>query len=170
MASAEAPTQGWRGFALPTKLIAFLLAADSLFMWGSHIFPASPDSALWRHIAVGTLGQNLAILVLCLLMTLAAGLLADNRRLVGAVGRISLGAVVLLLLLLVPFLLDSHTLSSTLPEEQRPRFHWLVAKGVVQYLVAALTLGVTALAARRFRPADAETEPVSPPAQAGSLA
>jgi fumarate reductase subunit D len=113
---------------------------------------------------VGTLGQNLAILVLCLLMTLAAGLLADNRRLVGAVGRISLGAVVLLLLLLVPFLLDSHTLSSTLPEEQRPRFHWLVAKGVVQYLVAALTVGVMALAARRFRPADAETEPVSPPA------
>jgi hypothetical protein len=47
VASAEAPTQGWRGFALPTKLIAFLLAADSLFMWGSHIFPASPDSAPW---------------------------------------------------------------------------------------------------------------------------
>lgn len=164
MALAEEPTQDGRGFALPAKLIAFLLAADALVVWGSHIFPAHPDNALWRHITVGTLGQNLGLLVLCLLMTLAAGILSGNRRLVGAVGRIGLGATVLLLVLLVPFLLDSHTLGAALPAEQRPRFHWLVAKGIVQYLVAALTIGVTGLAARKFLAADPEAEPASPSA------
>ena len=164
MAPAEESTQNGRGFALPTKLIAFLLAADALFVWGSHIFPANPDSALWRHIAVGTLGQNLALLVLSLLMALAAGILSGNRRLVGAVGRIGLGLTVLLLVLLVPFLLDSHTLSASLPPEQRPRFGWLVAKGIGQYLLGALTLGVTGLAARRFVAAEPEAEPESPAA------
>jgi small-conductance mechanosensitive channel len=164
VAPAEAPTHDGRGFALPVKLIAFLLTADAVFVWGSHIFPAHADDALWRHMAVGTLGQNLGVLVLSLLMALAAGALSGNRRLNAAVGRISLGAIVLLLLLLVPFLLDSRTLSASLPEVQRPRFAWLVAKGVLQYLLAALAFGATGVAARRFLAADPEAEPVSPPA------
>jgi hypothetical protein len=160
----QEPTRQGRGFALPTKLIGVLLAADALFVWGSQIFPAHPDNPLWRHIAVGTLGQSLGILVLSLLLALAAGMVSLNRRLVAAVGRIGIGATVLLLLLLVPFLLDSRTLSASLPQAQRPRFDWLVAKGVAQYLLAAVTLGATGVAARRLLAADPEAEPASPPA------
>ena len=164
MAPGEASSHDGRGFALPAKLIAFLFAGDALLAWGSHTFPAHPGNPLWRHIAVGTLGQSLGILVLSLLMLLAAGLLSGNRRLIAAVGRIGLGAIVLLLLLLVPYLLDSFTLGASLSQEQRPRWAWLVAKGIAQYLLAALTLGATGVAARSFLTVDPEAEPASRPA------
>ena len=163
MTAPETQDRLGRGLALPAKLIAFLLAADALVAWGSHAFPASPDSALWRHIAVGTLGQSLGLFVLALLVALAVGVLQENRRLIAAMGRIGLGTTVLLLLLLVPFLLDSRALATALPQAQRPRFGWLVAKGVVQYLLAALALAAMGAAARRFLAADPAAEPAGKP-------
>ncbi len=153
---------GWE-LTLATKLIAFLLAADALASWIIHTFPALPWSALWRHAAVGTLAQSLGIMVLSLLMALAAGVRSGSHRLIAATGRIGLGAAAALLALLAPFVLDSHTLSATLPEPQRPRFAWLVAKGIAQCLLGALCFVATAMAARRFRVSVEPARKTAPP-------
>jgi len=145
---AKAPGANW--LASPAYLIALLFAADTLFVWASHLFPSHPDNALWRHMAVGALSQPLSMLVLSLLVLLGAAILTENRRLVAAVGRIGLGAAVVLLVLLVPFAIDSRTLITSLPAEQQPRFAWLITKQAGQILLSTLAFVMAAVAARRL--------------------
>jgi len=165
MAGTPGSARGGAWLARPAQMVAFLFAADTLFVWGSHLFPAHSDNPLWRHMAVGTLGQALSILVLSLLVVLGAAILKENPRLVAAVGRIGLGAAAVLLVLLVPFAIDSRTLIHSLPPEQQPRFAWLVFKQAAQILLSALAFVMAAIAARRLAREDAaaRTEVGTPP-------
>jgi hypothetical protein len=128
--------------------MAAVLALSTLMDTGIKMWPLQLGSRQWRFGAFGLLLSGPVTPLLALALAMAAGYLAQSRRLIRGFAIVALAVAVILTVALLAFLTDYLRLRSTVEAPLRLTFAVATTKAVIQALLvipAALALGLGGL-------------------------
>ena len=125
--------------------MAAVLALSTLMDTGIKMWPLQLGSRQWRFGAFGLLLSGPVTPLLALALAMAAGYLAQSRRVVRGFAIVALVCAAILTIALLAFLTDYLALRSTVEAPLRLTFAVATTKAVIQALLvipAALALGL----------------------------
>jgi hypothetical protein len=128
--------------------MAAVLALSTLMDTGIKMWPLQLGSRQWRFGAFGLLLSGPVTPLLALALAMAAGYLAQSRRIIRGFAIVALLAAAILTIALLAFLADYLALRSTVEASLRLTFAVATTKAVIQAVLvipAALALGLGGL-------------------------
>lgn len=129
----------------PLYAVALLLILLPVTDFVSNVWPLQPGDFRWRFGMVGLLSGFLLTPMLGIALAATVAAIAEEMQMLRLVSVVAAAGALMLVVLVALFALDVIQLRPEVPMERRGPFDFANVRAVVKHLLAAGTLGWTAL-------------------------